>query len=75
MVMEDKEVVHVKDAVKFVKEILRRRGLDPNDYIIKAGADAGNGSFKMMVSICPKSAEASTKAGDLLTGFLKIANS
>ena len=70
-VMEDKEVVHVKDAVEFVKEILRRRGLDPNDYIIKVGADAGNGSFKMMVSICPKSGEVSTKEGDLLTGFLR----
>ena len=69
-VLEDKEVVHVKDAVEFVKEILRRRGLDPDNYIIKVGADAGNGSFKMMVSICPKSGEASTKAGELLTGLV-----
>ena len=47
----DKDLVFLKDPAAFVDHIVKERGLDKDQVIVRVGLDGGQGSFKVMVSI------------------------
>ena len=50
-VVEERDLIHVKDPSEFVLHACNVRGLDPTKAICRLGMDAGQGSLKGMVNI------------------------
>jgi hypothetical protein len=67
--MVTKDLVYVNDVSAFLLHIIKERGLNPAEAIVRIGCDGGAGSFKVLVNIFDPSISEPEKQGNLLTGF------
>ena len=55
--MEWKDVVYVRDISAFLDYLMRVRGMNPAETLVRIGIDGGKGSLKIMVSLTDGSDE------------------
>jgi hypothetical protein len=64
-----KDLVYVNDVSEFILHIIRERGLNPAESLVRVGTDGGGGSFKVICNIFDASKVETEKKGHILTGF------
>ena len=63
-VMEERDVVYVRDVSAFVQFVIKERGLDPKKTTVRVGLDGGQDTFKVVASIFDAEAEKPDEDGD-----------